>query len=312
MRFEKPATSIDEQAQLLLERGLVCEDRELVSLWLRTVGYYRLSAYWLPYEEPAPKGRTRSKTFKAGTRFEEIVDLYIFDRKLRLLVTEAIERIEIALRARWTNRMTLAHGAHCHLNHELFNPGWKHAEMIAHAAKRASESRETFVEHYKRKYSDPYLPPLWVSTELMTFTELTKWYARTKDQSVKKEVAKDIGLPSFETMDGTLQLLGYIRNICAHHGRLWNRRTVKRLPKIKSPPMRSLFVQETNAKGQEESANTMYNALAMIVFLMKKQSGSTTFPARLANLVRSRNGEQLQAMGFPDDWQAREPWVTGA
>ena len=106
--------------------------------FLLTVGYYRLSAYWLPYEEPPQLGQTRSKRFRAGTRLEDVIDVYIFDRKLRLLVTEAIERIEIAVRSRWTNRLTLAHGAHAYMDTTLFQSGWTHARMIAALPGRAA------------------------------------------------------------------------------------------------------------------------------------------------------------------------------
>lgn len=92
MLYDKPPTSVDEQIALLKGRGLVCADEALVRRWLVTVGYYRLSAYWLPYELPPPTGQTRSKTFAPDTPFESIVDIYTFDRQLRLLVTEAIER----------------------------------------------------------------------------------------------------------------------------------------------------------------------------------------------------------------------------
>jgi abortive infection bacteriophage resistance protein len=111
------------RADLLLKgRGLVCADEALVRRWLVTVGYYRLSAYWLPYELPPSEGQTRSKTFPPDTAFESIVDIYTFDRQLRLLVMEASERIEIALRASWTHRLSLASGPHAHMDPSLFVP----------------------------------------------------------------------------------------------------------------------------------------------------------------------------------------------
>jgi abortive infection bacteriophage resistance protein len=196
MKFEKSATTIEEQIALLAERGLDVSSKELTRRWLETVGYYRLSAYWLPFETIPDKSETRSKYFRKGVRFEDVVDLYTFDRKLRLLVTEAIERIEIAIRSRWTNRLSLQHGAHAHLNPVLFTSGWDHARRIAALSDRAKESSEVFIEHYRRKYSDPYMPPLWAVTELMTFGELSKWIDATRDAGIRAAVAKDIGLPT--------------------------------------------------------------------------------------------------------------------
>lgn len=232
MRFEKQATEIEDQIALLRQRGMAIRSDHLARRWLETVGYYRLSAYWLPFESAPPPGHTRSKTFRDGTTFERIVELYTFDRKLRLLVTEAIEHVEIAVRARWTNRVVLAHGAHTYLQPELFEP-WTHARRLAALTDRVRESREVFVEHYKRKYDSPHMPPLWMVSELMTLGEVSKWVEATADVSIRSAFARDLGLPTQETMNGTLQLLTYVRNICAHHGRLWNRRTVKRLPNIK-------------------------------------------------------------------------------
>lgn len=107
MFCDKPATTIDEQIALMTERSVV-GDQLLMRRWLETVGYYRLSAYRLPLELPAGARQTWTKIFQPGTLFDSIVDIYVFDRKLRLLVMEGIERIEVALRSRWTNRLTLA------------------------------------------------------------------------------------------------------------------------------------------------------------------------------------------------------------
>jgi len=308
MRFIKAPTTIEEQIALLRERGLEIASEELARRWLMTVGYYRLSAYWLPFEKVPEVGQTRSKQFRQGVSFEEVVDIYTFDRKLRLLVTEAIERIEISVRSRWTNRLTLKDGAHAHMNPELFVSGWKHARMIAALADRTSESREVSIEHYREKYSAPYMPPLWAITELMTFGELSKWVEATDDARLRSAVARDIGLPTQETLTGTLQLLSYTRNICAHHGRLWNRKTVKRAPNIKRF-RDSLTWDEEAAEGQLQLSNRIYNVLTLLVLLMRHQASDTTFPERLRSIIEARKEEQKAAMGFPGDWSTRPAWV---
>lgn len=158
--FVKPGTNYTEQLDRLVSRGMIVGDYKAATHWLRTVGYYRLGVYWLPFEKPPQPGQTRSKTFKARTSFEDIIDLYIFDRKLRLIVTEAIERNEIALRAGWTYQMSNRHGSHAYLNPELFSWGLGYAERIAAIEDRVRNSSEMFVQHYLKKYKQPYLPPL--------------------------------------------------------------------------------------------------------------------------------------------------------
>lgn len=308
MLYDKPATTIDDQIALITERGMA-GDEELMRRWLETVGYYRLSAYWLPFELPAPQNQTRTKKFQPGTRFETIVDIYVFDRKLRLLVMEGIERIEIALRSRWTNRLALAHGSHAHLDVGAFQSGYDHISLLSSLSNRAKDSNEVFVEHYRQKYAEPFMPPLWVVTELMTFGELSRWFALTKDLKVKSAVAKDLGLPSREVLEGTLQLLSYIRNICAHHGRLWNRQTVKRLPNIKRFRNDLVVVDTVTEQGtQTQPANFIYNALVVLVHMLRRQSPDTSFAQRVAALVETRSAGQLRAMGFPVDWRVRPCW----
>jgi abortive infection bacteriophage resistance protein len=308
MLYGKPATTIDEQIGMLRDRGMH-GDTELMRRWLETVGYYRLSAYWLPFEIPAIAPATRSKTFRDGTTFDIIADAYMFDRKLRLLIMEAIERVEIALRSRWTNRLSLAHGAHAHLDAGAFQSGYDHVILLSSLATRAEASKEVFVDHYRRKYTEPFLPPLWVVTELMTFGELSKWFAATRDPRVKSAVASDLGLPTREALEGTLQLLSYIRNICAHHGRVWNRHTVKRIPYIRRFKADLVVVETIDASGRQlQPDNRVYNPLAVLARLLRHQSPDTTFPARVRELITTRTPAQIEAMGFPSDWENRPCW----
>lgn len=282
-------------------------DQELMKRWLETVGYYRLSAYWLPYELPPNSGQTRSKAFPPGTQFSEIVDIYVFDRKLRLLVMEAIDRFEIAVRSRWTNRLSLAHGSHAHMNPSNFVDGFEHARMYAKVVQTTANSSEVFIEHYRRKYTDPFLPPLWQVTELMTLGEMSMWIKATKDNRIKDAVARDLGLPTKETLEGTLQLLAYVRNICAHHGRLWNRKTVKRAPNIRNFRVDMDIEVGTT---QRQPRNSIYNVLVILSRTLRHQSPDTTFPERVGNLVAARSKTQQGAMGFPADWRTRPVWLS--
>lgn len=282
-------------------------DRDSSKKWLETVGYYRLSAYWLPFEKPAENGNARSKVFETGTTLNAVTDLYVFDRRLRVIVLEAIERVEVHVRSRWTYHMSHAHGAHAHLDHRLFSGALNHAEQLVRLARAVDKSEETFVVHYKGKYTDPYSPPLWSATELMTLGELSKWFQATKDNSIKSQVGHDLGLPTKEIVEGTLQALSYIRNICAHHGRLWNRRTVKRLPKIKR--FRKDFVLVTE-DGQEQNDNRIYNILVVLLHLMDRQATDSTWRDRLCKLLEAQSDTDRSRMGFPTDWRARPIWNT--
>lgn len=303
MKFEKLPTSIDSQILLLRERGMVFEDKSHAKRCLESIGYYRLSAYWLPFELPPENGETRSKTFENDVNFNTIFDLYVFDRKLRLLLLEAIERIEIHVRSRWTYHMAHEYGAHAHLNYQLFSGGLNHAEQLVRLARSVENSQETFVLHYKQKYKDPFSPPLWIATELMTLGELSKWFKATKNNSIKSMVGVELGLPSKEIAEGVIQALSYVRNICAHHGRLWNRRLVKRPPWIRRFK-NDLLMESGQQRNQPE--NTVYNIIVVIIHILEKQNTDSTFSARLISLLAEEgNDKTLQSMGFPSDWRNR-------
>ena len=294
--FGKPATSFDDQVSRLRARGLVIQDEGAVRHWLRTVGYYRLGVYWLPFEAPAPEGTTRSKTFRPGTTFEDVTDLYIFDRTLRLLVMEAIERCEIALRAGWTYQMANRHGPHAHLDPELFTWGLGYAQALANLEDRIRASSEVFVKHYLRKYDPPTLPPLWMTTELMTLGELSRWVEHTRDNDAVDTVAKDLGLPNRDVLKGVFSALSYTRNLCAHHGRLWNRQHVKRLPFIRK--FKADLVRDPQSHSKID--NSTCNITVVLCRMLAHQSPDTSYPDRMEALLASRPEWQRRAMGYLD------------
>ena len=310
MQFDKLATTVEEQAALLLSRGLVCEDPERLKLYLGTIGYYRLGAYWPPFENLPKEGVTRSKKFIAGTHLDDILNIYIFDRKLRLLVMEALERIEVNVRSRWTNRMTLEYGSHAHLDIDLFSDTWLYHSRVARLARGVEESKETFHVHYKAKYTSPFLPPLWAVCETMTFGELSKWVSKTKDSKISRHVARNLGLPTKEVFEGVLHVLCYVRNICAHHNRLWNRKLVKRLPNIKRFRNDIILEAQTDlSSSKNQPDNRMYNVLTIILIMINHQNTRTSYPNRLIELIETTSESQQIAMGFPKDWRTRPAWV---
>nr|WP_182263112.1 Abi family protein [Rhodococcus sp. UFZ-B548] len=101
--YGKPFKTIEEQRELLQSRGMTISDTTAAERWLHSIGYYRLSGYWYPHRirnQPAGSTPVIEDHFTPGTSFEQILDLYEFDRKLKLLVLDAIERIEVAMRLR--------------------------------------------------------------------------------------------------------------------------------------------------------------------------------------------------------------------
>src|ERR1700722_9774263 len=153
MRYSKPALTYEEQYDLIVSRGLVVEDRLRLIRWLKHISYYRLSAYFIPF-------KTGDK-FNQGATFDQVAGVYIFDRKLRLILLDAVERIEVALRTDLTYEITHAHGPFGHTDPKNFDPAFDHEEIMNEVREAESDSRETFISHYRSKYTKEEHLPLW-------------------------------------------------------------------------------------------------------------------------------------------------------
>jgi Abortive infection bacteriophage resistance protein len=180
MKYNKTPLTFDQQIDLLISRGLVVKDRKSLLIHLNNVSYYRLSAYWYSF-------RQDNDMLKPGTTFEVIWRRYTLDRQMRLLVMDAIERVEIAVRTQLTNMFTLKYGPFGHLNpanlpridHDRWN------DLIRKIRDEAVHSQERFVEHYNQKYAEEIDLPLWMAVELMTFGMLFTFFgARSPKSSV--------------------------------------------------------------------------------------------------------------------------------
>lgn len=299
MRYSKPPITVDQQVQLLIERGLNCADLPRCNRYLSRIGYYRLSAYCLPFEQPSSDPTKRNHNFQSGTDFDQILSLYIFDRKLRLVVLDALERIEVAVRTAYAREMSLAYGAHAHLNGSLFKDQDQHQRQLATVEADLKRSHETFVKHYQQKYTEPAMPPIWAIVETMSFGNLSRWLANTEDTELKKKIMKSLGMPTINILEQVLHTLTPVRNDCAHHSRLWNRRYTMCPPIIRQ--IESRFVSDA-------SKYYLFNYLVIIEYLLSRINSGSKWKNRLVGLLGTLHPSQLKSMGFPEDWQNLDPW----
>ena len=223
MHYTKPALSFEQQAQRLLDRGLLGIDKYTLVNHLKMVNYYRLSAYWYPYKQI--DAITGNEIFAIGTTFESIWRRYTFDRQLRLLIMDAVEYVEVAiLRTRMVEQCTLKHGPFGYCDIQTYNPGFLSADfnqLMTEVNEAVNRSNEEFVTRFRGKYtSEPHLP-LWMAVEVMTFGQLFTLF-RHLDWHEQKQLAWVYNLYP-PVLISWLKTLNYVRNVCAHHGRLWNR-----------------------------------------------------------------------------------------
>jgi len=300
MKFTKPPLSIEQQIVLLQSRGMIIDDPERASRYLEHINYYRLRAYWLPFEDQA---EGKEHQLKPGTSFNDILTLYLFDRKFRLLVMEAIERLEISFRTRFAYELAMKYGGHAYLDASLFRRIDRHRQCIEHLKDEIDRSQETFIEHCRTAYDDPALPPIWAICEIMTFGQLSIWFKNLKRRSDRNAIARIYGID--EVIFGSfMHHLTHIRNLTAHHCRLWNRMVVVTMA-IPERPV-DLAIQFNPKRDRN-----IYNTLVMLGHLLKLASPGTSWTSRLRKLVEEYVSDGTASMGFPDGWRELPIWKYG-
>lgn len=275
-------------------------DNALAAQCLQHISYYRLRAYWLPFEESAPAAGDHK--FKVGTRFDDVLALYIFDRRLRLLVMDAIERIEVSLRGSWAHHLAMKYGPHGYLDPMLYDRADRYAQAFASLIEEIERSKDTFIVHYKKKYDDPEHPPVWMTAEVISLGQLSKWLGNLKLRADRQAIAKPYGLDQ-KILVSLAHHLTYVRNICAHHGRLWNKQFTVTMTLPNSPASLKLAMNTV-------APRRLYNTLAVLGYLMGIVTPRTHWRQQLVELIDSCALADTAAMGFPSNWKNFPAWKS--
>lgn len=295
--FNKPPKTYEEQIQLLEERGMRIDDHAKAEHYLSHLNYYRLAGYWHIFQiEDLPH------RFRPETTFDHVLNLYVFDRELRLLVLDAIERVEVSLRTQWAYQLAHAAGPHAYTNPELaYNRDWfdKNLKRLGEEIDRSSE---VFIKHYLETYSRPKLPPIWAVCEIMSLGSLSHWYKTLKRGPIRSAIARPYGLPDV-VLASFLHHLSHVRNRCAHHCRLWNARftVVPELPRSKP--------REVSRCVNHEAPRKLYNTLVMLKSMMDVACPDHQWHDRLFALIGDHEIDTEQ-MGFPQDYRSLTIWLS--
>ncbi|MBA2780074.1 Abi family protein [Billgrantia kenyensis] len=298
MDFIKPATTIEQQIDLLKSRGMQVEDDAQAHHYLSHLNYYRLTAYWLPFEVDHD-----THQFRPGTRFNDVLNLYVFDRELRLLLLDAIERIEVSVRAQWAYQMGHRYGPHSYLDAALATRGDWHARHLASLEKEVARSDEIFIQHYQSTYRQPKTPPIWAVSEVMSMGLLSRWITQLRP-SDRASIAKTYRLDQ-SVLKAFIRHLTYVRNLCAHHSRVWNRRftVTMKLPTGKPAVLVPLFHPDEPRK--------IYNTLVMLAYCLDLISPGHHWKQRLGTLL-GQHIMDVTHMGFPPEWEQQAFWLDAA
>ena len=272
--FKKTALPIKDQIKLLKERGLVINDDQETEHFLNNISYYYLSAYFKAYQKPDDQ-------FLYKTTLDDVLKLYSFDRKLRLLFLNALERIEKSFKTQFVYHLSIKYGPNCLTDNEIFE---KHKSKIDDNLKH---SKEPFIKKFKEKYSDEY-PPLWMLAETLSFGDILNIFSRSLATNDKKEIAKYYGL-NWIYLHSWLSNLREIRNICAHYSRLWNKKTTSHLKQSKDYP-------------ELRYNNYIFDSVIITAILLKKVSPTYEWSEEIKKLIKEYD-IKCYKMGFPDKWE---------
>lgn len=300
MNYNKPPLAVPDQVALLKKRGMVFANEDSSVQILTHINYYRLRAYWLPFE--SGPGGLELHTFHPGTRFEDVLAHYAFDQRLKLLLLDAIERVEISLRTRWAHELSLRYGSHAYLDVTLFADAVRHTKCMQSLRDEARRSHETFIKHYHQTYTHPALPPIWAVCEVLTLGQLSQWLDNLKRRSDRQAIAQALGFDEV-VVCAFAHHLATVRNLCAHHSRVWNRKFTIRM---KLPRRPNHVTPWFNAREDHK----VYNTLLMLALLLEHICPDSTWKSRLMRLIDQMPNDTTEAMGFPSDWRLYPVWAS--
>ncbi len=312
--YDKPPLSVDQLVDRLASRGLQIPDQERAARYLRHIGYYRLSPYTIPFQHGGVEHQ-----FRDGTSFDDVLDLYVFDRSLRLLVMDALERVEVAVRAALTDHMSTTYDdSHWYVDSTHFRDRGKHADFVK-MVRRTCEERlrgspdtgedslvhRSALEHYLTTYGSPELPPSWLMVETMAIGQLTNVYRNLRLRSDRTAVAADIGLTA-PVLESWMQTYVRVRNVCAHHGRLWNV-GLGVYPAI--PNSSAISWLAGPGALPERSRRRLYPVLVSLQAVLDAVSPRSSWARRLHELLITRPSMNRAGMGVPERWAEDPFWV---
>lgn len=278
-------------------------DRTLMIQRLSMVSYFRLSGYWYTFRRENPADfRSPLSDFKPGTTFDSIWDRYAFDRRLRLLVMDAVERIEVAVRSLLASCHATRHGlfAYAEVSSSLAYLPNGRTPFLNKLRDEQDRSKDAFVKHFRAKYGNVHTwLPVWMAVEVMSFGTLLTFF-RGCHQDVRVQIAKPFGV--HDTVFASWMLMIHtVRNICAHHGRRWNR-------EIGTRPMIPDKIQDWHVP-VKISADRVFGVLSICKWCLDRVAPQSEWPHRFRDLLRDSPNIPIASMGFPDRWELSPIWA---
>jgi len=276
-------------------------DLEETNHYLAHVGFFRLAEYW----QFLQKENIRN-AFISGATFDQVIDLYNFDRELRLLLLDALERIEVSFRAIMINMMCPVYGSNWFTNKTIFFSEERLSGVIETINRELERSDEVFIKQHDKQKSGFEHPPAWETLRILSFGTLSKIYRNIRNDIREKKIISNLyGLPEEKWLQSWVQVVSILRNYCAHHSLICYRMFLSRpkeirrtkLPWIKNIP-----------DGSRVESKQLYYQICIVRYLLHTASPGNDFSYRLMELLVKYRGIDLEKMGFLENWDEEDLW----
>lgn len=299
MIYDKQALTVSQHIEQLQKRGMQISDTAIAEHYLAHVSYYRLAGYWWPMQSDKVE-----HIFKANSKFEDVISLYNFDRELRILLFDVIEKIEISLRTKLIYHLSHEFDAWWFQNTSLFKDTQALIKTLSTIEEELERSKDIFIKEHKRKYKDDLrFPPSWKTLELTSFGSLSKLYGNLKNTiASKNKIAIEFGAVNHTYLPSWLQSIAQIRNYCAHHSRLWNKNLPGTPKLLSSPP--NPWVEDVPTDTQK-----LYLHLCIMKYMINIVAPENSFSIKLNGLLEKYPSVDPDALGFKINWQNEALWI---
>lgn len=283
LKKHQPAMTVEKQIENLRSLGLIINNEEFAERFLNDVSYFRLiKAYSLGL-------KSNNGKYHDNVTFEQLVELYRFNANFRQIIFPMIERIEINLRCRIANYFSSVYGIFGYENAENFQNKEYHEQIMLSINDELERNKKSpFVKNFENNYENGKLP-LYALIELFSFGTLSKFYKNMKNAD-KKAIAKMYCL-GYTYLESWIEHIAFVRNICAHYGRLYN-------VKLAKTPM--LYKQYSEMR---ISNARVFATLICIKHLVPNDKHWDEFIKNLSELIKKYPDVRLDYMGFPNDWE---------
>lgn len=276
----KPFKTYDELIQILIDRGLIINDRDYAKSILLNTNYYRLSGYSLTLR--------KDDHFYPDVTFENIVELYNFDSEFRSLILKYSMIIEVAFRSWISHHHAEKYGPLGYMNSMYFEDSQRYTAFISDLKNGIQDSTDSFIEHHRKDLNGVY--PFWCAIEVITFGTLSKLYKNLLLED-RVQIAKKHLYYGREYVENWLQVCSFIRNVSAHGGRLYNRQ------------LRAVPVRIQRSVFKDVDAYSPYASIIAVYNILPSAEYKASLLKDLRGLFNNHPFVMTEHLGFPPNWE---------